>query len=228
MRDDSIFSLDANLNNLWVWCLSKASHTERSWDFIVKGKGKIYVNLLPGQFVCGRNSMAKAVNANPSTTWKRLKMLESHGFIDIKSDKKYSVVTIINWKSYKSLSVEKKQERGQDIDDERGQVQDTKKNVKNVKNVKNDKKQKAIFVLPSFVPDEQWAHFIEMRNKSKSMPTVHAKELLVKKLKSLKNDGEDIREVLNQSVLNNWKGVFACSIKNNGSKSKTKEINWKI
>ena len=42
LKDDSIFALDANLNNLWVLCLSKASHKKTKWDFIVKGKGKVY------------------------------------------------------------------------------------------------------------------------------------------------------------------------------------------
>lgn len=155
MKEDSIFSLDADLNNLWVWCLSKASHTNTKWDFIVKGKGKIYVELLPGQFVCGRHSMAKSLgtSSNPSTTWKRLKMLESHGFVSIKSDKKYSVVTILNWNSYKDTKCLKEQVSKQDTELEREQEtrqqHDTKKNVKNVDNVKNVKKNR---IYSKFIP----------------------------------------------------------------------------
>lgn len=144
MKEDSIFSLDADLNNLWVWCLSKASHTNTKWDFIVKGKGKIYVELLPGQFVCGRHSMAKSLgtSSNPSTTWKRLKMLESHGFISIKSDKKYSIVTILNWDSYKNTKClteqERELERELDREQETRQQRDTKKNVNNGNKLKED------------------------------------------------------------------------------------------
>jgi len=164
MKEDSIFSLDSDLNNLWVWCLSKASHTKTKWDFIVKGRGKIYVEILPGQFVCGRHSMAKSLGSNPSTTWKRLKMLESHGFISIKSDKKYSIVTILNWDSYKDTTGIKKQVIEQDIEldreQETRQQRDTKKNVKTLKNDNNvkDKEKYGEFV---FLTKDQYERLID-------------------------------------------------------------------
>jgi len=146
-EENSIFALDSELNNLWIVCLSKASHKEAKWDYIVKGKGKIYVNLQPGQFVCGRHSLAKILKTHPSTAWKRLKTLEKNKFISIKSDKKYSIITIINWDSYNDLQNLKKQEPIQEpIQEriqERIQLRDTKNNDNNVKNGKNVKKSMA-------------------------------------------------------------------------------------
>ena len=45
-EENSIFALDSELNNLWIVCLSKASHKEAKWYYIVKGKGKDRLNLI--------------------------------------------------------------------------------------------------------------------------------------------------------------------------------------
>jgi len=47
----------------WIWCLMKASHTERTQ---VVGRQK--VDLEPGQFVTGRHAAAAELGMAPSTT----------------------------------------------------------------------------------------------------------------------------------------------------------------
>ncbi len=63
--------------------------------------------------------------------------------------------------------------------------------------------------LPEWVPTEAWARFEEMRRKIKQQITPDAKALLIKKLDKMRKDGHDIEEILNESVVNNWRGVFA-------------------
>ncbi|MDZ4248653.1 MAG: hypothetical protein U0990_00995 [Candidatus Nanopelagicales bacterium] len=65
------------------------------------------------------------------------------------------------------------------------------------------------FELPSWVNKETWDSFLEMRVKTKAPPTLDAKKLLVKKLLRLRDAGNDPNEVLEQSIMNNYKGVFA-------------------
>ena len=51
--------------------------------------------------------------------------------------------------------------------------------------------------------------FVEMRKKAKAPLTEHALSLLLKKLDGLgRSDAEKV-EIVNQSVMNNWKGFFA-------------------
>ena len=85
----------------------------------------------------------------------------------------------------------------------------------NTKKEKINKKEK--FQLPDWIDKETWYAFIEMRKSIRAVPTERAKELLVKKLEALQESGENANEVLNQSIMNNWKGLFTVKEgRNNG------------
>lgn len=64
--------------------------------------------------------------------------------------------------------------------------------------------------LPFWVPAEAWISFVEMRKAmgQRGKLTANAAKLIINKLEELKNQGQDPRLVLEQSVMNNWKGVF--------------------
>ena len=63
-------------------------------------------------------------------------------------------------------------------------------------------------VLPDWMPIEAWDGFVEMRRKSKKPFTDRAAQLIVKKLASLRDQGDDPGEVLDRSTVNGWQGVF--------------------
>jgi len=65
-----------------------------------------------------------------------------------------------------------------------------------------------IIIIPSFIDKETWDAFIEMRKKMKAVPTNRAIALIFKELEKLKKDGNPPDQVLQQSIMNNWKGVF--------------------
>ena len=119
------------LLKVWVWCLMKATHTEREQPV-----GRQIQKLIPGQFITGRHKAGEELSMPPSSAWAYMNMLKDNGSLDIKSNNKYSVVTIENWSFY--------QDPG-DLSDNNpdnkwttnGQQMDTNKNVKNVKNDKN-------------------------------------------------------------------------------------------
>ncbi len=69
---------------------------------------------------------------------------------------------------------------------------------------------------PDWLNTETWEAFLEMRKEKKAVPSEKAKVLLVKELEKLKIAGDDPTEVLNQSIMNGWKGVFA--LKKQGGK----------
>lgn len=64
--------------------------------------------------------------------------------------------------------------------------------------------------LPSWVPVEAWTAFVEMRKAmgQRGKLTQRAAQLIINELDKLKKEGHDPRLVLEQSVMNNWKGVF--------------------
>ena len=62
--------------------------------------------------------------------------------------------------------------------------------------------------LPNWIDIDIWDAFLEMRKKKNAVPTERAKQLLVKELEKLKGDGHNPNEVLNQSIMRNYTGVF--------------------
>jgi hypothetical protein len=68
---------------------------------------------------------------------------------------------------------------------------------------------KAKFVLPDWVPVEQWEAYCEARVKIKKPMTDFAKELAVAKLHALKEDGHHPAAVLANSAFNAWQGLWA-------------------
>lgn len=68
------------------------------------------------------------------------------------------------------------------------------------------------------VPVAVWLAFVEMRKKMRKPLTERAGELIRNKLRQLQQAGEDPIEVLEQSTMNSWAGVF--SVKERGGNGK--------
>jgi hypothetical protein len=122
-------------HNLWrvfCWCLMKATHKE-----IEQIVGMTKVILQPGQFVYGRHVASAECGLSPSTVRNCMDWLKNNRTLDIKSDNKKSIVTIVNWALYQSQDEEKdsKQDNNRTTT---GQQQDTNKNINNIKKDKNN------------------------------------------------------------------------------------------
>lgn len=83
------------LLQLWIYCLLRANHKagEVMHNFEV-------IKIKRGQFLTGRKVIAKDLNQNENTIYKRLKILEKLNYINIISNTKYSILTIIKYDSY--------------------------------------------------------------------------------------------------------------------------------
>ena len=62
--------------------------------------------------------------------------------------------------------------------------------------------------FPDWLPLNEWAAFEDMRNKIRKPMTDRARELAFKRLNELRAGGNDPADVLNQSVLNSYQGLF--------------------
>lgn len=71
------------------------------------------------------------------------------------------------------------------------------------------------FVLPDWIPIEEWDAWIESRKRARKNPTEFAKRKAMEKLKTLQAQGHDPAGVLSQSAFNGWSGLFP--IKDDGS-----------
>ena len=79
--------------------------------------------------------------------------------------------------------------------------------VKNSKGTEREPKKRGI-ELPGWMPGQTWADFVEHRKKLKSAMTDIAQKRAVKKLAAMREEGQDIEAVIEQSIINGWKGLF--------------------
>lgn len=80
---------------IWVWCLLKASYKDR--EQLV---GLQIVKLKSGQFVFGRKKASEELKMTESIIYKYIKLLEDLQMISIKSNNKFSIVTVEKWEDY--------------------------------------------------------------------------------------------------------------------------------
>ncbi len=75
--------------------------------------------------------------------------------------------------------------------------------------------------IPSWINKPTWDAFIEMRKSISAKPTPKAMILLIAKLERLRNEGNDPQKVLEQSIMNNYKGIFPLKEGGNGNGIRT-------
>lgn len=120
---------------LWLLVLMKANHEPNK--FLFNGKE---VSVTSGQFVTGAHVLASEFNEGVPrdkavawrSIWRWLKRFENEQMLTIKSNTKYSVITVLHWDEYQSADNQVTSTR-QSTDN---QVT-TNKNEKNEKNEKN-------------------------------------------------------------------------------------------
>lgn len=125
---------------IWIWCLLKATHTDRQ-----QLVGQQIVDLKKGDFVFGRNKASEELKMNESTIYKYIKLLEKLQMISIKSNNKFSVVSIEKWEEYQIEDL-----KNNNKITTKEQQSNTNKNVKNVNNIytsSNDEEMKKHFAL---------------------------------------------------------------------------------
>lgn len=128
LLENPIF-LNSDLLQLFIYCLLKANHEARQIIF----NGKL-ITIQRGQFITGREVLSKELKQKPTTTYKRLLLLENLEFLNIKSNNKFSLVTVVNYDLYQSNDEESNSKSNNKITTKE-QQNNTNKNDKNDKNI---------------------------------------------------------------------------------------------
>lgn len=191
-----------DLFKLWHLCLYKASFDDRHITF-----NGMVVPLNRGQFVTGRTAMRDQMNdgvkpaqqVNSSFVWRGLKKFEKAGMLNISSNPKYSVITIVNWDNY--------QESEQLPNSYRTATEQQTDTNKNYKNEKNEKKS-TLHRPADAEPVVNYANVIAYLNK-KSGKHFKDTETNRKVIRSRLNEGfskDDIKTAIDH-VVAGWKGT---------------------
>lgn len=125
LLDSSIFQNEKALK-VFIWCLLKATHTDR--EQLV---GQQLIKLESGQFIFGRKKASEELKMKEATIYRYIKLLEKMKICNIKSNNKFSIVSIEKWNLYQI-----QEEKNNSIDNNRvttkEQQSNTNKNVKNI------------------------------------------------------------------------------------------------
>lgn len=199
-----------NLWKVWTWCLMKAAYRER-WVTVQTGRTSIEVKVEPGQFVFGRFSAADELGMKPSSVWKRMQKLQKLENLNINSDIKYSLITIINWESYQGLenNCDSNGDSGVTAEEQSG---DTNKKVKKVKKVKKETyigSPLTSYQYPDWLNKTLWQDFHRMRSRIKK-PITTARTItgLLNKLEKLVSEGHDQDELIQNAVDHCWQSFY--------------------
>lgn len=80
---------------VWIWCLIKATYVQK-----IQLVGQQKVLLEKGQFVFGRNKASQELQMSESTVYRYINLLKELKMINIKSNNKFSIITIEKWEDY--------------------------------------------------------------------------------------------------------------------------------
>lgn len=199
LLDNPVVMKDADHLAVWVYLLLNASHAE--YPVLFGGKKIV---LQPGQLITGRKSISEKTKVNESKVTRILKMLEIEHQIEQQTSNKNRLVTIENWDLYQTGEQQTEQQVNNNRTTTEQQL-NTNKNVKKVKKVKECKE-----IIYSDVPELNKAiiDFIEYRKGIKKPMSEHAVSLLISKLNKLSGSIPEQIEILNQSIVNGWQGIF--------------------
>lgn len=116
----------ANYLSLWIILLLKANHKDNKmiWN-------NSFIVIKEGQFITGREELARQSGIKPTTVERILKYLENGHQIEQQKTTKYRLITIVNWKEHQKVDSTSDNKRTTN-----GQQTDTNKNEKKDKNEK--------------------------------------------------------------------------------------------
>lgn len=180
---------------IWIWCLLKATHTDRK-----QLVGLQVVELKNGQFIFGRNKASEELKMNESTIYKYIKLLEELQMISINSNNKFSVISIEKWEDYQLNEI-----KNNNKVTTKEQQSNTNKNVKNVNN--NIYKE-----IESFTQNSDLINsineFVEYRKQKKKELTQLALKKILNQFKKWNYTDEECIESINISIMRGWTGIF--------------------
>jgi hypothetical protein len=182
---------DINACRVFIHLLLTANHKQKKWKGITIKRGEKLTSI---------KALSNEVGLSEQQTRTALKKLISTSDITSKTSNKYSVISIVKYDSYQDNN---KQDNNQiTINQQSNNNQITTNNNDNNKNNENK-------LLPDWLPQKEWFEFLEHRIDIKQPMSELAKTKLINKLDKLRKESQCPKKLLDRSILNKWKDVFA-------------------
>jgi len=193
----------------WIDLLLLASHYDNK--FLL---GNELIDIKAGSFITSEKKLMERWGWGNTKVRNFLNLLEKDGMIKRETTTKRSGITIVNYSDFQiSQSADKAPAK---------RKQSTRKAQANtINNDNNDNNENNVNKYSDFQPlNDAIIAFIDYRKKLKKPMTDRAIELFIKKLNELSPVVEEQIEIINQSIINGWQGIFPLKDK---QKAQTKQ-----
>lgn len=191
---------------LFIYCLLKANYKDIKWKDI---------ELKRGEFVTSFKSISEDTNLTIQQIRTSIKRLKSTSEITSKTTNKYTIITICKYDTYKVENISKQQAEQQATKQTNNKRTTTDKEYNNINNNKERKIPKD-FSECSFVRNDfrevfkMWLDYkAEKKNSYKGERSAKICYDNIVKLSS--SNVEVARKIIEQSIANNWDGLFELS-----------------
>ena len=191
---------DSNTKSLFLHCLIKANYKDK--EFL----GKV---VEAGSFITSINHLSLETGLSFQQIRTCIKNLVKTNEIVVKSTNNFTQIFVVKWLDYQCQEDDdnKRITNEQQTDNKRITTTNKDKNIR-IKEVLKD-----ISVFSEYSGGDEallnaLTDFEQMRKSIKKPMSERAKELLCGSLDKLKADGHNIIDCLNQSIMNNYQGVF--------------------
>lgn len=179
----------------WVDILMLANHDDNK--FLL---GNELVEVKCGSFITSELKLMERWGWSKAKVRSFLQLLEKDEMIVKKTDRKKTTINVVNYGDFQDSQTTNKPQKDRKKTTKRPQ-KDTNNNVNNDNN-------NIVIYSDDAELNKAIISFVEFRSKIKKPMTEHAIELLKTKLNKLSPDTRTQVEIINQSILRGWQGVF--------------------
>ena len=216
MKTGRFLMLDRGILDHWLW-LKKPFSEGQAWiDLLLLANIEDKKTSYKGEMItCKRGDVNYSIKYLAERwKWSRhkvsdfLNVLEADGMVDTKRTRHRTVISIVNYEVYNVPPKEKGHQKDNKRTTKGQQADINGTQLNNEDNGDNGDKYKAFFPNDE-VLDEAFKEYINMRKKIRAPMTDRAITLAMKKLEELSGgDNDKAVKIVNQSVMNSWKGLF--------------------
>lgn len=215
-------------HRVWQWLKYQVNHEPNEIPMLDGTKFKIK----KGQRLTSVRKIAQGIGwyegmiwkePNPKTVSNVLVWLEKNGMILIergRGNRQYTLITLLNWDKHQCKS-DGGNSKVTGNGEGKKQVADINKELKEL--IKNDKNKRLKEYTSNPLLLESLNDFVKMRKANKGTFTDKALTLLLGKLDKLAKTDQQKIDLLNESILNGWKGIFPIKQDNGPNKQNIKK-----
>ncbi len=196
---------DVNVVKLFLHCLILANHKTKHWHGIP---------VVRGQFITSVGKLAKQTGLSVKQIRLALKKLKTTNEVTSEPTNRFTMITVNEYSTYHVNEKEEGKQKGNQTANE-GQTEGKQRaTTKNVKNDKNDKKIKkknigeVDLIIPECITEKIFNDYVENRIEIKKPMTHRAKELFLMKVERLHGKGEDVKALIETSIMRNYTDIY--------------------